>query len=340
MADAFLQLSSSDQREAIEFASGVSGRPIHLLQKDVWVVWALETLYGSTVAQHLVFTGGTSLSKAYGVIERFSEDVDLTYDIRALAPDLVIDGVDGLPPSRSQERKWSKEIKFRLARWTEEVALPIIKYALASANLPANARVEEDRIYIEYAPLASGTGYVQPAVMLEFGARSTGEPWDARAVVCDASTALPELIFPIAKPRVMRIERTFWEKATAIHVFCLQGRFRGAERFARHWHDVARIGETDYLQSAISDKVVAQAVARHKAIFFPEKDTAGSVIDYDLAVSGGLRLVPDGPALEILSEDYRKMVEDGLLLTGADPFSVLIEKCRRVEQKARSGRHS
>ena len=253
---------------------------------------------------------------------------------------MVIDGVDGLPPSRSQERKWSKEIKFRLARWTEEVALPIIKYALASANLPANARVEEDRIYIEYAPLASGTGYVQPAVMLEFGARSTGEPWDARAVICDASTALPELIFPTAKPRVMRIERTFWEKATAIHVFCLQGRFRGAERFARHWHDVARMGETDYLQSAISDKVVAQAVARHKAIFFPEKDTAGNVIDYDLAVSGGLRLVPDGPALEILSEDYRKMVEDGLLLTGADPFSVLIEKCRRVEQKARSGRHS
>jgi hypothetical protein len=139
MAEAFLQLSTSDQREALEFASGVSGRPIHLLQKDVWVVWALETLYASTVGPHLVFKGGTSLSKAYGVIDRFSEDVDLTYDIRTLAPDLVADGVDGLPPTRSQEKKWSKEIKIRLARWAEDVALPIIKSALKSANLQANA---------------------------------------------------------------------------------------------------------------------------------------------------------------------------------------------------------
>jgi hypothetical protein len=174
--------------------------------------------------------------------------------------------------------------------------------------------------------------------MLEFGARSTGEPWETRSVICDAATALPQLMFPTATPRVMRIERTFWEKATAIHVFCLQGRFRGAERFARHWHDVARLGQTNYLQSAISDQVVAQAVARHKAIFFAEKDSNGDVINYDVAISGGLRLVPDGAALDLLSEDYRKMVEDGLLLTDADPFEMLIEKCRKVEQEARSAK--
>jgi hypothetical protein len=208
MAEAFLQLSTSDQREALVFVSGVSGRPIHLLQKDVWVVWALETLCASAVEPHLIFKGGTSLSKAYGIIDRFSEDVDLTYGIRTLAPDLVADGVDGLPPTRSQEKKWSKEIKVRLARWADDVALPIIKSALESANLPANARVEEDRIYIEYAPFTSGTGCVRPAVMLEFGARSTGEPWEERAITCDAATALPQLIFPTATPRVMRIECT------------------------------------------------------------------------------------------------------------------------------------
>jgi len=86
MAEAFLQLSTSDQREALVFVSGVSGRPIHLLQKDVWVVWALETLCASAVEPHLIFKGGTSLSKAYGIIDRFSEDVDLTYGIRTLAP--------------------------------------------------------------------------------------------------------------------------------------------------------------------------------------------------------------------------------------------------------------
>jgi predicted nucleotidyltransferase component of viral defense system len=89
MAEYFLQLSVEDRREALSYAADRLGRPAHLLEKDVWVVWALETLFGSILGEHLIFKGGTSLSKAYKVIRRFSEDVDLTYDIRAIAPDLV-----------------------------------------------------------------------------------------------------------------------------------------------------------------------------------------------------------------------------------------------------------
>lgn len=91
MAKPFLSLSAEDRRDALGVAADRSGRPAHLLEKDVWVVWALQTLFGSDLGAHLVFKGGTSLSKAYGVIQRFSEDVDLTYDIRAIAPDLVGD---------------------------------------------------------------------------------------------------------------------------------------------------------------------------------------------------------------------------------------------------------
>jgi len=293
MAEAFLHLSETDRRDALEVAAGAAGRPVHLLEKDIWVVWALETLCASVHAPHLVFKGGTSLSKAYGVIRRFSEDVDLTYDIRAIAPDLVGEAAEALPPTPSQERRWTKEIRARLARWTQGEGLATIASALAEENLPGTARAEGDTIFIEYAPLGIGTGYVQPSVRLEFGARSTGEPWEDRAVVCDAAAHLPQLVFPTARPRVMRIERTFWEKATAIHVFCLQGRFRGAERFARHWHDVARLGEAGHAAGAIADREIAEAVARHKAMFFAEKDTNGSVIDYATAVGGGLRLVTE-----------------------------------------------
>jgi len=101
MADAFLGLTATDRREVLGVAADRSGRPAHLLEKDVWVVWALAALYGSHLGEHLVFKGGTSLSKAYGVIRRFSEDVDLTYDIRALAPDLVGDTGEALPKTRS-----------------------------------------------------------------------------------------------------------------------------------------------------------------------------------------------------------------------------------------------
>lgn len=78
MAEAFLTLSADDRREALAVAADRSGRPPHLLEKDVWVVWTLATLFGSDLGEHLVFKGGTSLSKAYHVIRRFSEDVDLT----------------------------------------------------------------------------------------------------------------------------------------------------------------------------------------------------------------------------------------------------------------------
>lgn len=86
MAEAFLTMSADDRREVMAVAADRSGRPLHLLEKDVWVVWALATLFGSELGKNFVFKGGTSLSKAYRVIRRFSEDVDLTYDIRAIAP--------------------------------------------------------------------------------------------------------------------------------------------------------------------------------------------------------------------------------------------------------------
>lgn len=94
------------------------------------MVWALSTLYAAPLGEHLVFKGGTSLSKAYQVIRRFSEDVDLTYDIRAIAPDLVGDQGEGLPETRSEEKRWSSEVRRRLPPWVAETVQPLIANAL------------------------------------------------------------------------------------------------------------------------------------------------------------------------------------------------------------------
>jgi len=69
---------------------------MHLLEKDVWVVWALNTVFVAPFGPHLTFKGGTSLSKAYGLIQRFSEDVDLTYDVRQLVS-TEFEGADVVP---------------------------------------------------------------------------------------------------------------------------------------------------------------------------------------------------------------------------------------------------
>ncbi|WP_323715895.1 nucleotidyl transferase AbiEii/AbiGii toxin family protein [Paracoccus aminovorans] len=126
MAEAFFTLPAEDRREALRVAAHRSGRPLHLLEKDVWVVWALQTLFGSAVGEHLVFKGGTSLSKAYGVIQRFSEDVDLAYDICRLVPDLVGDGEEVLPKTRSEEKRWSAAVRERLPEWVMRRSVPFV----------------------------------------------------------------------------------------------------------------------------------------------------------------------------------------------------------------------
>ena len=131
----------------------------------------------------------------------------------------------------------------------------------------------------------------------------------------------------------MRPERTFWEKATAAHVFCRQGELRGGERFARHWHDLARLDRAGIADTAIADRVLALAVAKHKSMFFPEKTAAGESIDYTAAVSGGLQLVPSDKALASLSLDYAGMLDDGLLMGDAEPFETLLERCRDLETR-------
>ena len=99
----YQDLSATDRRDVLAVAERSSSQKAHLLEKDVWVVATLGVLFNTRFAQHLTFKGGTSLSKVWGAIRRFSEDIDITYDIRAFAPDLVTGaGPEALPPTRSQ----------------------------------------------------------------------------------------------------------------------------------------------------------------------------------------------------------------------------------------------
>src|SRR5271156_2391274 len=156
MPESYFQLSRQNQANALDAASAASGRAPHLLEKDIWVVWALSTLFQSELGAHLVFKGGTALSKAHKVITRFSEDVDLTYDIRTLAPELVRSapgGIDAIPPSRSQEKKWSDEIRRELLpAWLRNHAHPVVQAELTTLGT-GTCRVTEECIFIDYTPV-------------------------------------------------------------------------------------------------------------------------------------------------------------------------------------------
>ena len=330
MSEGYFQLSSKDKADALNVAATISGRPPHLLEKDIWVVWSLAALFESSFGSHLVFKGGTALSKAYKVIRRFSEDVDITYDIRALAPQLVgnaPNGIDAIPPSRSQEKKWSDGIRRELLpAWLRDHAHPLIAEKLTAVGT-ATSRVTEDCIFIDYEPATPASSYALPRVKLEFGARSSGEPSSVIPVRCDIEGLISGVEFPVAAPRVMNLTRIFWEKATAAHVYCLQGEPGLSERFSRHFHDLARLDEAGHLPEALAAKDVADAVAVHKAAFFAEKDSAGNRIDYMQAIHGDLTLVPTASAFDALKRDYQRMIEDGLLFDEAESFETLMSRC-------------
>jgi Nucleotidyl transferase AbiEii toxin, Type IV TA system len=314
VAEYFFELSQDDQRDALEQVRAETGRPTHLLEKDVWVVWSLRTLFDSPLAVDLTFKGGTSLSKAYKIIDRFSEDIDLTCDIRKLIADLI--GSDGdLPANRSQADKWTKAVRKRLPDWIATVVRPIIQ-----------AGVTHDRL--------------DAKIELEFGGRATGEPHQVLPVTCEMEGHLPGVSFPAASPLVMTVSRTFWEKATAAHVYCAQGRIR-SERYARHWHDLAAIGRSGYFADAIADRGVAVTVARHKSLFFVEKDAAGAVINYSSAVDGYLQIVPEGEARKALASDYAEMVADEVMVGDALSFDHLMQACGELQAKVNEcGVHS
>lgn len=180
---------------------------------------------------------------------------------------------------------------------------------------------------------------MSPAVIFEFGGRSSGEHCELRSVHCDGAAHLSGVEFPEATPQVMRAERTFWEKATAIYVFCAQASF-GAMTGAYHWHDVARVDAAGFTDSVIADKAPHWHWHRRwpttRASFSRRRGRMASLVDDHAAVAGGLRLVPEDGALAELAADSQHMVDDGEFLKEVESFDALLRQCRAIQEKANS----
>jgi hypothetical protein len=301
-------------------------------------VWSLQSLSDSGLAESLTFKGGTSLSKAFGIIDRFSEDVDLTYNIVDFVPDALRDG-NPLPQTSSHAKKVMQAVRRKLPEWLSDSVVPALRASAERDGIEASISVQRagsDSVSVRYPELASGTGYSSPQVTLEFGARATGEPNEVRFVKSDMAATIPDVLFPATRFSVMLAERTLWEKVTAAHVYCTQ-ESPIAHRFSRHWFDIAALAGTPYGRQAVADRELALDVARHKQLFFSAKDAHGESVDYAQVVGGHLILVPEGENYRGLEADYAAMREDGLINEDAPSFSELMATCRQLEQSINGG---
>ena len=329
----YFQLSNREKNDIFAITERKIFRPPALLEKDIWVVWSLNTLFNNKINERLSFKGGTSLSKAGNIINRVSEDIDVAYDNRQI-PEFVIDPANPYPRNRSQTAKWIKISKHHLAEWINETLIPVFETRIFDENIPATIwqdKQEQHKVYIEYESVVKGLPYVQRRVFLEFGARSTGEPAGTYKIQSDIQDIIKGIEFPSAKVEVVKFERTFWEKLLAAHTYCLRGKARGGERYSRHWFDLHCLHQKGISNEALKDIDLACRAVKSQETYYRERDSTGEWIDYNKAIKGELCLVPEKESYENLKNDYVKMTDSGYILGGHISFDKLMINIREME---------
>ncbi len=284
-----------------------------IIEKDFWVCWTLKRLF-KLPDDHpsLVFKGGTSLSKVYNVIRRFSEDIDLSFDRKAFGYDGDKDPA-AVPGKRARERLID-DLDSTVERHIDNVFVPALEQAIKAElgdhgesrwNLTKDP-TEAKNVFFHYPPgLTSGSlTYISPIIRLELGARGDVWPVENHTMQPYAADEVPDVLKdPACGITVLAAKRTFWEKATILHAqYHRQADIPMGDRLSRHYYDLALLGATLHATAALAEPALLEQVANHKSVFFPQPWAR-----YESARIGSLRLSPPKERLKELSADYVKM---------------------------------
>ena len=313
--DAFARMSVQDRRLGCLKVTEVMKLQAASVDKDFWVCWTLRELINlPDIGKHITFKGGTSLSKAYGLIERFSEDIDLVVD-----KDVLGFGGEASPdraPSKKQRKKRIDELMAACKAWVQDRLRPALEQTMTERvgtregwTLEVDPDMADGQCLLFHYPgafPATEVGYLRPVVKIELGARSDKWPSQARTISPYVAQVLPQAI-PDATFSVPSLapERTFWEKAMLLH----EETFRPAdkprkERMARHYYDVWCLITRGVAERAAVDRELFDRAAEHRRIFFPQ-----TWVDYETLRPGSLRLTPPAGHRDAWRRDYVEMAE-------------------------------
>lgn len=318
------------QRAFLE-ASTRRGGTFSIVEKDFWVCWTLSQLFSLPNGKStFLFKGGTSLSKVFGLIERFSEDIDIGLDRAALG-------------FESDHHEWeglsSKKRKAEIDRLKQEadkyVTGPLVSQlgaqieSILGPAAPAENWQQDGNawsliaqpdtagsraLFFQYPqlplPNAPGQLYIQRRIMIEIGARAAHWPVIDGEIQPYVAEVFPSLIrAPKVSVPTLSIQRTFWEKATILHSLYCQvqagkpaAELLGRQHFSRHYYDLFCLARSPEGARAAQDHAMLQDVASFKKLFFSSPKSS-----YDEAKPGTLRLVPAGELEARLREDYEQM---------------------------------
>jgi len=297
-------------------------------EKDFWVTWVLDRLFADAeLARLLMFKGGTSLSKAYRLIERFSEDIDLILDWRMLSGENPL-----AERSKAKQEMLNAAINEQAQAFTGGELLARIAGALGGLCQCAIAVDDPHVIEIRY-PASFPDRYLRPELRLEIGPLAAWLPHEDRMIASYAAEQFPQVFARReCSVRVIRAERTFWEKATILHheAYRPEGNPQ-PPRHSRHYYDLARMAAAPVKDAALANLELLADVVAFKQRFYPR-----GWARYDLAVPGSLRLVPDGAVLAAVEADYRAMTN--MIFGTVSAFGEILETLQLLEDEINARR--
>ncbi|MFH1726891.1 MAG: nucleotidyl transferase AbiEii/AbiGii toxin family protein [Pseudomonadota bacterium] len=333
--NSFLSYPDKEKRTYYNQVSALKGFPAVIIEKDFWVCWVLNQLFRiEGLNNHLLFKGGTSLSKVYNIIKRFSEDIDLTLDKAYLG--FVGDNDPVNMVSNKKVNKKIEELGLACKDFVESKLIimldNIFKKSIESHNswkLEIDSTDPDGQTIVFHYPSVFGKplSYVRQSIKIEVGARGDIWPCSMHIISTYLKEMIPEgFIDDSVKIKVLNVERTFWEKATILHMFGNYPKSKGfPSRQSRHYYDFYCLLKSEAKAKAFENMDLLKSVAKHKSIYY-----RAAWAKYQDASNGNLKLIPDDIILQAVEHDYQKMQE--MFFEEPPSFNSILEKLREAEE--------
>ena len=338
-----LSASIEDRRGLFLAAANRMGVPIENIEKDFWVCWVLDLLFNErqTNEPRLLFKGGTSLSKAYSLISRFSEDIDITVFREDISQNMNLDELESI--SGKKQRKYfegitaacQQYIKHQLKPRLEKTISSIFSDFASQEGIPIVEIDPTDRsqqtLLIRYPAINHKENkYISPTVKIEGGAKSALDPHKLTTIFPYIAHEMKSENFDVPNIITIDAERTFWDKIIILHGvrrwYDSKGVMRqNGHRFSRHYYDVYRLLQSDTGHLAKHRLDLASDCARHAKMFFNS-----SSLDLSSACPGTFSIVPSQNMQKILKNDYEAM--SGMIFGDIPDFGTIIDSLSVLEK--------
>ena len=336
--ETFLALPEQDKRDVFDAAAGRLDTLPSYVEKDFWVCLVLNALYNRLPDGHpkLLFKGGTSLSKAFDLIRRFSEDIDVVVYRDGLGFEGERDPIKASNLSNKKRATLFGELRAACSSYIcgelQTALTRLIGEIVEGCHVnPDEGDVDGQTLFIEYPTLypSSDVAYVAPRVRIEAGARSALDPSLTCSVTPYVADELRDWSFEVGGITVIAPERTYWEKLLILHgVYCgyRDGKRLPADRdrISRHYYDVAMITASGTGRSALSELDLLDAVRNHNLIAFRQAWKR-----FEEAIPGSVRLVPQPDLRMVIERDYGAM--QGMILGDVPDFGWVMEQLQHAE---------